>query len=122
MKKSLEIQEVIEEIKDMVDDLINPIDTVIEVAEDNLEKSIMDNKIEDETDEEISKKYESDNPDEDKWDNVEKACWSSYEQRGMKDKNGRKVPNCVPVEKSYHEDEKPKKEMKKSIWDGSFLK
>jgi hypothetical protein len=122
MKKSLEIQEVIEEIKDMVDDLINPIDTVIEVAEDNLEKSIMDNKIEDETDEEISKKYESDNPDEDKWDNVEKACWSGYEQRGMKDKNGRKVPNCVPVEKSYHEDEKPKKEMKKSIWDGSFLK
>ena len=122
MKKSLEIQEVIEEIKDMVDDLINPIDTVIEVAEDNLEKSIMDNKIEDETDEEISKKYESDNPDEDKWDNVEKACWSGYEQRGMKDKNGRKVPNCVPVEKSYHEDEKPKKEMKKSIWDGAFLK
>ena len=82
----------------------------------------MDNKIEDETDEEISKKYESDNPDDDKWDNVEKACWSGYEQRGMKDKNGRKVPNCVPVEKSYHEDEKPKKEMKKSIWDCSFLK
>jgi len=103
MKKSLEIQEVIEEIKDMVDDLVNPIDTVIEFAEDSLEKSIMDNKIEDETDEEISKKYESDNPDEDKWDNVEKACWSGYEQRGMKDKNGRKVPNCVPVKKSYDE-------------------
>jgi hypothetical protein len=122
MKKSLEIQEVIEEIKDMVDDLVNPIDTVIEVAEDSLEKSIMDNKIEDETDEEISKKYESDNPDEDKWDNVEKACWSGYTQRGMKEKNGRMVPNCVPVEKSYNEDEKPKKEMKKSIWDGAFIK
>ena len=28
------------------------------------------------TDEEISKGYESENPDEDKWDNIEKACWS----------------------------------------------
>ena len=72
--------------------------------------------------EEMSKSYESDNEDEDKWDNMEKACWSGYTQRGMKEKNGRMVPNCVPVEKSYHEDEKPKKEMKKSIWDGTFLK
>ncbi len=60
--------------------------------------------------------------DEDKWSNMEKACWSGYTQRGMKEKNGRMVPNCVPVEKSYNEDEEPKKEMKKSIWDGAFLK
>jgi len=79
-------------------------------------------KSEDLSDEEISKSYESDNEEEDKWDNIEKACWSGYTQRGMKEKNGRMVPNCVPVEKSYHEDEKPKKEMKKSIWDGAFLK
>jgi hypothetical protein len=25
-------------------------------------------------------------------------CWSGYEQIGMKDKNGKKVPNCVPKE------------------------
>jgi hypothetical protein len=121
MKKSLEVQEVIEEIKDMLEDVINPVDTVIEIPEDTLSKSV-DPKLEEETDEEMSKKYESDNEDEDKWSNMEKACWSGYTQRGMKEKNGRMVPNCVPVEKSYHEDEKPKKEMKKSIWDGAFLK
>jgi hypothetical protein len=62
-----------------------------------------------EDDEEISKNYESDNEEEDKWDNVEKACWTGYTQRGMKEKNGRMVPNCVPVEK-----------VNKSIWDGKF--
>ena len=121
MKKSLEVQEVIEEIKDMLEDVVNPVDTVIEIPEDTLSKSV-DPKLEEETDEEMSKKYESDNEDEDKWSNMEKACWSGYTQRGMKEKNGRMVPNCVPVEKSYNEDEKPKKEMKKSIWDGAFLK
>jgi hypothetical protein len=121
MKKSLEVQEVIEEIKDMLEDVINPVDTVIEIPEDTLSKSV-DPKLEEETDEEMSKKYESDNEDEDKWSNMEKACWSGYKQEGMKEKNGRMVPNCVPVEKSYSEDEKPKKEMKKSIWDGAFLK
>jgi hypothetical protein len=74
------------------------------------------------SEEEMSKNYESDNEDEDKWDNMEKACWSGYKQEGMKEKNGRMVPNCVPVEKSYSKDEKPKKEIKKSIWDGAFLK
>jgi hypothetical protein len=121
MKKSLEVQEVIEEIKDMLEDVVNPVDTVIEIPEDTLSKSV-DPKLEEETDEEMSKKYESDNEDEDKWSNMEKACWSGYKQEGMKEKNGRMVPNCVPVEKSYNEDEKPKKEMKKSIWDGAFLK
>ena len=43
--------------------------------------------------------YYSDNEEEDKWDNITKACWSGYEQRGMKDKGGRMVPNCVPVGK-----------------------
>jgi hypothetical protein len=59
------------------------------------------------TDEEISKGYESDNPDEDKWDNLEKACWSGYKQVGMKDKGGKKVPNCVPVKKSMFGTEGP---------------
>ena len=55
--------------------------------------------------------YESDNEEEDKWDNLTKACWSGYTQRGMKEKNGRMVPNCVPVDK-----------VQKSIWDGTFIK
>ena len=120
MKKSLEVQEVIEEIKDMLEDAVNPVDTVIEIPEDTLSKSV-DPKLEEETDEEMSKNYESDNEDEDKWDNVEKACWSGYTQRGMKEKNGRMVPNCVPVEKSYDE-EKKEEPIKKSIWDGTFIK
>lgn len=55
--------------------------------------------------------YESDNEEEDKWDNMQKACWTGYTQRGMKEKNGRMVPNCVPVEK-----------INKSIWGGTFIK
>jgi hypothetical protein len=55
---------------------------------------------------------------------MEKACWSGYEQQGMKDKGGRKVPNCVPIKKSA--DEAPineaEKEVNKSIWGGAFLR
>jgi hypothetical protein len=47
----------------------------------------------------IGKSYNSDNEEEDKWDNMTKACWVGYEQRGMKEKGGRMVPNCVPVSK-----------------------
>ena len=49
--------------------------------------------------EETMKSYHSDDEEMDKWDNVAKACWVGYEQRGMKDKGGRMVPNCVPVGK-----------------------
>jgi len=123
MKKNLEMQEMVEEIKGILEDVVNPIETVVEIAEDDLTKSI-DPKPEDLTDEEISKSYESDNEDEDKWDNMQKACWSGYEQQGMKDKGGRKVPNCVPIKKSA--DEAPineaEKEVNKSIWGGAFLK
>lgn len=34
-------------------------------------------------------------------DEVEKACWEGYVQRGMKEKDGRMVPNCVPADKKY---------------------
>ena len=112
LKKNLELNEIVEEIKDMLDDVVNPITKVIEV-EDGLEKSI-DPKPEDEmdnaeelSDEDISKSYESDNEEEDNWDNMEKACWSGYKQVGMKDKNGRRVPNCVPVKKSLFGTEGP---------------
>ena len=99
MKKNLEMQEMVEEIKGILEDVVNPIETVVEIAEENLTKSI-DPKPEDLTDEEISKSYESDNEYEDKWDNMEKACWSGYKQVGMKDKGGKRVPNCVPIKKS----------------------
>ena len=49
--------------------------------------------------EETMKSYHSDNEEEDNWDNMAKACWVGYEQRGMKEKGGRMVPNCVPVGK-----------------------
>ena len=48
----------------------------------------------------MGKSYTSDNEEMDKWDNVTKACWVGYTQRGMKEKDGRMVPNCVPVSKS----------------------
>jgi len=54
------------------------------------------------TDMEMGKSYHSDDEEMDKWDNVSKACWVGYEQRGMKDKGGRMVPNCVPVGKVHN--------------------
>ena len=36
------------------------------------------------------------------------ACWEGYKQVGMKDKGGKMVPNCVPMEETHtpeHEDE-----------------
>ena len=59
------------------------------------------------SEEEMSKSYESDNEEEDNWDNIQKACWSGYKQVGMKDKGGRKVPNCVPIKKSIFGSEGP---------------
>ena len=188
MKKSLTQAELFEEIKDILDDVVNPVDTVIEIPDDEeITKALraevtkeqlgmviehlmeaIESMIEvpeaDDTETEtempveeasiqnpapvgdpmknevnwpvtkayencgcetckanntscenceecMSKSYESDNEDEDKWDNMTKACWSGYTQRGMKEKNGRMVPNCVPVDK-----------VQKSIWDGTFLK
>jgi len=29
---------------------------------------------------------------------LDKACWKGYKAVGMKDKDGKKVPNCVPEE------------------------
>jgi hypothetical protein len=75
-------------------------------------------KAEDLSDEEISKNYHSDDEEMDKWDNVEKACWTGYTQQGMKDKGGRMVPNCVPVEKM--EDLSEADMVSKSFWSGSF--
>ena len=116
MKKNLELNEIVEEIKDMLEDAVNPADTVVEITDDILTKSV-DPKPEDEEDMD----YESDNEEEDKWDNIQKACWTGYKQEGMKEKGGRMVPNCVPVEKSYDEEDK-EEPIKKSVWNGTFLK
>jgi len=35
---------------------------------------------------------------------LKSACWKGYEAVGMKTKNGKKVPNCVPVKKSEHKE------------------
>lgn len=173
MKKSLTTNELVEEIKDILDDVVNPADTVVEIPDDEeitkalrpevtreqlyavveaLHEAIEamlevpeedDMESEDATETEDgaeqaepvdtpegpeavgdpmknqvnwpvtkSEDYESDDEDEDKWDNMQKACWSGYKQEGMKEKNGRMVPNCVPVEKT----------MKKSLWSGIFSK
>jgi len=153
----------VEEIKDILDDVVNPIDTVIEIPDDesitkalrpevtreqmyavieHLQEAIeamIDDEVESEDSEESdsetedssqmenvlkssdSEDYESDNEEEDKWDNLQKACWSGYTQRGMKEKNGRMVPNCVPIEKA-HDVEDKEEPVKKSIWSGTFLK
>ena len=117
MEKSVELNEIVEEIKGILDDVVNPITKVIEIEM---------------TDEEISKTYESDNEEEDKWNNMEKSCWTGYTQRGMKDKDGRMVPNCVPVEKMDGQlivnpkekeiinEGKKQTPIKKSIWAGTF--
>ncbi len=188
MKKSLTTDELVDEIKDMLDDVVNPVDTVVEIEDDEeitkaLRSEITKEQLgmviehlmeaiesmievpeEDEEDmpepgdpedagiersmsvekvyedcgcetckaedlscekcpkcsEEMGKSYESDNEDEDKWDNLTKACWTGYTQRGMKEKDGRMVPNCVPVEKA--EDLTEADQVKKSIWSGVFRK
>ena len=154
-------EEIIEEIKGILEDVVNPIDTVIEIPEDEEitkalrpeitkeqlgmviehlmeaiegmievpeeedseeESGSAEMEVEDanpsnpapvgdpmknevnwpvsKSNDEDKEDYESDNEEEDKWDNMAKACWSGYTQRGMKEKNGRMVPNCVPVEKA----------------------
>jgi hypothetical protein len=171
MKKSYVQEELIEEIKDLLVDAVEPFDTVVEIDDDeDIKKSLrpevtkeqlgmviehlmeaIEGMIEMPEEEEEGEEeapemesedanesnpapvgdpmknevnwpvakskdengedYESDNEEEDKWDNLAKACWTGYKQEGMKEKNGRMVPNCVPVEK-----------VQKSVWNGTFIK
>ena len=67
--------------------------------------------------EETMKSYHSDDEEMDKWDNVAKACWVGYEQRGMKEKGGRMVPNCVPVGKTYEMQDDMEKAKSVSVGD-----
>jgi hypothetical protein len=36
---------------------------------------------------------------------LDEACWDGYKQVGMKDKDGRQVPNCVPVNEDIDSDD-----------------
>ena len=180
MKKSLTTDELVEEIKDILEDAVNPVDTVIEIPDDEqITKALrpevtkeqmysviehlmeaveamlempeeedegdtetespenpmpVGNEIEDannmentwpiaksehveDIEDEKKEVYKSDDP-EDAWDNEMQKCWTGYVQRGMKDKGGRMVPNCVPVEKM--EDLSEADLVSKSIWGGSF--
>lgn len=31
---------------------------------------------------------------------IDEACWKGYQQRGMKEKGGKQVPNCVPIQEA----------------------
>jgi hypothetical protein len=118
MKKSFDLPEELEEIKDILDDVVNPFTKVIEMEDDEYyedeEDCDCDNCEEEDLDCEecpecLTKSYVSDNEDEDNWDNIQKACWSGYKQVGMKDKGGKQVPNCVPIKKSLFGTEGPQK-------------
>jgi hypothetical protein len=58
--------------------------------------------------------------DKDAFDPITEACWTGYKQVGMKDKGGKKVPNCVPEEFKVEDyiveeiNEEDKKKMKKA--------
>ena len=199
MKKSLEAQEVVEEIKEMLEDVVNPVDTVVEIPDDEeitkaLRPEITKEQLgmviehlmeaiegmievpeeedsEEESDsaemevedanpsnpapvgdpmkndvnwpvaksdgemsaEDKNEVYKSENEEEDAWDNEMQKCWTGYRQDGMKEKGGRMVPNCVPVNKMDNAEEKEKMDgqmilseaerrmlIGKSLWNGTF--
>ena len=93
VKKTIVLdQELVEEIKTMLEDAVDPITEEIEIEEDvEFSKSMGEEDKEDE---------EDDKEDEDHWDEDLQKCWTGYVQRGMKEKGGRMVPNCVPVKKA----------------------
>ncbi len=77
-----------EQLGMVIEHLMEAIESMIEVPEEEdseEETTAPEAEIEDMS---KSEDYESDNEEEDKWNNMEKACWSGYTQRGMKEKNG----------------------------------
>lgn len=46
---------------------------------------------------------------------MNESCWKGYKQNGVKDKNGKQVPNCVPIKESEEVEEKWSKKYKDSI-------
>ena len=107
----------------VIEHLMEAIESMIEMPETEAEAPESETEA---PESEIEDIYKSDNEDEDKWDNRMQKCWTGYKQVGMKDKGGRMVPNCVPVEKMdgqmyISEEERQMMEgMHKSLWNGSF--
>ena len=54
--------------------------------------------------------------------NEEDPCWDDYEMVGMKKKNGKKVPNCVPKKESVNEGDVTKKINRRGEEDGLLVK
>lgn len=54
-------------------------------------------------------------PEENEFEKAQGPCWEGYEQVGYKTKNGKKVPNCVPVKtkKSNDSDNESEEDKKK---------
>jgi len=49
--------------------------------------------------------------------NKKDPCWEGYVQRGMKEKGGKMVPNCVPVNKSDSPEQQPQEQpTQKESW------
>jgi hypothetical protein len=48
---------------------------------------------------------------------MEKACWEGYKQDGMKEQDGKMVPNCVPNSSEKAEEDKEKKPLNKPMRD-----
>lgn len=44
-----------------------------------------------------------------------KPCWKGYKQIGMKDKGGKEVPNCVPVNEAPADDDEYRKKLNKIL-------
>lgn len=49
-------------------------------------------------------------------ESILEACWKNYVQVGMKKKNGKKVPNCVPKKKGVKAPRKVVEEKKSPAW------
>ena len=45
----------------------------------------------------------------------EDSCWNGYEKYGMKEKDGKEVPNCVPVNEAMPEDANTDVQMLKNL-------
>lgn len=49
-------------------------------------------------------------------------CWKGYDMLGMKEKNGKQVPNCVPVKKTKKKSKKDALQAPKAKGKGTLLR
>jgi hypothetical protein len=124
IKPEVSKETLLEVIKELQEIIVG----MVEIEEEDYEEEGPVSKMDGQTDLESEREngtYESDNEEEDKWNNIKKACWEGYTQRGMKDKNGRQVPNCVPVQKAEDLSEADQivgKSLWGSMFDPTFIK